>query len=376
MSSIKETVQGYLQVEDKVKGVADELPFSDTPSSKDYSSSVLHAGAETLKLIDRLTRPEGLPTRALNTPDALKGYIQQLIRKEKGDQLAAGTYVLVEVGKEKFLGISRLAQRELSITELQEMYGNHSQEVLLAAKSAGRLQVTKDYGIQVSFSAMPLSAIAEVQQMGNPAAKVAASATATGILTSPESAKRVESGLEEHCHNEQPQLTLGESHIVTPLALAFASATDKNFAYMVNVTAGTTQFTHDTQNPTLGQTLHMHEVPTTVAQKQSEAVGQTGILGGMEMQSFTYWLQAWNKTVNGVHQPQLRQSFRIFEIQPEATLHIAKNLGDLSEETQLGITLTSGIALADSTPQELRKQFGKLVHPDSLSQPIRKVFTT
>ncbi len=375
MAIAQETMSKFRQFDRKARQTIDALPLNSKPDIREIEASILHAGAETLQLIDRLLQGEKVQLAGItDTEEHLEGYIQRVVDRHSDPQ-AAGQYVIIDVDRHRFLGISQLAQRDLTNDELRNIYGNHSDEVLTQAKRANKLPLTTDLGVQISFSTLPLHAIQEVNQIGTREAKLAAHITATGLTTAPESLHIIKKELQEHCHDENPQGSLGDTHIMTPFAIALTAATStEQLDAVLRSTVNTTTQVHHTDNPTLAQTMHMHHLSPDLAQQQTSAISKTGLVGGVQEFQVIFWLQGWDGTVAGINQAELRKKFQVQEVLPISSLAVSRNLADLDQSTKLGLTVSAGLAVTATQPEQLERQLAKATNPTNLSTPIRQLY--
>lgn len=379
MPKIKEVVLRLQDIGNRTRQVQDILPTS-TQAPQDYERTVLHAGAESLRLIDRLMNGEHVHTRPiLNSEADLEDYIRRMVAKDESDPLAAGEYVVVKVGEHRFLGTASLVKRDFTIDELREAYRvdkAYPDAVIIQAKENGQLEMTEDVGVQVRFSLMPLRDIQEVTKLETRNAKLAASAAATNIMTSSEAARTLQAEFEEDCHDESPNFSIANTHFITPMAMALSAASDAaQLDRVLTATTLTTAATTGSLNPTLAETLHLHDVQRPLAQKQTQAVGETGLLGGITTDQLTFWLGGWNKVIDGLSQSGLRKTFQVEEILPENTIAVAQNLNDFESDEKLELTVVTGTALTATDAQSLEQQVNKIGNRRNLLRPVRQVFT-
>lgn len=377
----KELFIGLRGVHDSVRRAVGMLPNTEDTIADDYTKNVLHAGAETLQLIDRVMRGEGGLLRPItNHHDQFQDYVNRFGERNQGNTTAAGEYVVVTMGDKRFLGTSQLVQRPLAISELREVYGiptTYTDEHILMAKQQGQLEVTSDIGIKVSFSAMPLHAIHEVKKDSTTNGKLAASAAATSLFTSTEYTQKAQEEYKAGCHNVSPELSYSEAHFFTPLGMALAAATDEaTLDRVLSVTAGTTALIQGNTSPTFANVIHMHHTPTERAAQQVRIVSESGIIGGTNMFDLTFWLIGWDKVIDGVSQHAQRQKFQISEVRPVDALQVARGIHDLSPTQRANTTVFTGIVgTAAGHMDRLQHHMEKLSKPDNLGAPIRVLFT-
>lgn len=377
MVGLREVIHRLDDVKHRVEGVTDVLPTTQGPTQH-YESAVLHAGSESLRLINRLSSGEKMNLHPITSTQAsLESYIESMLR----DQLNpanTGSYVVIEINRQKFLGISNLIKRELTIAELRELYrvdAAYPDQVIIDAKQQGQLEMTTDVGVQVRFSMMPLAAITEVASIGTKNSKLAAHAIATNIMTSPAASNQVQRRLEDDCHDHQPGLSLTDTHYITPMAIALSAATEAGaLDNIITATTMTTAALHGDLSPTLASVMHMHDASESVARKQAVAVGETGLIGGVPTQDLAFWLQGWERKINGVSQPDLRSSFRLYEILPENSLATRESLAQLSSDEKLELTVVTGAALTAPSSEKLEAQVLKLSDQRNLFEPVSRVF--
>ncbi len=379
MPRLKEVISRLQDVGSRAGRARDVLPTS-TQVPQDYERTVLHAGAESLQLIDRLMSGERVSTRPiLDSEASLEDYIRRMVAKSEQDPLAAGEYVVVKVGEYHFLGIASLVKRDFTVDELREVYRvdkAYPDSVILQAKATGQLELTEDVGVHVHYSLMPLGAIQEVKAIGTRNAKLAASAAATNILTSAEAAQTLQAEFEEDCHDGSPNFSVANPHFITPMAMALSAASDvEQLDRVLTATTLTTAATTGNLNPTLAEAIHLHDVRRPVAQKQVYAVGETGLLGGITTDNLTFWLGGWDKVIDNLSQSGLRKTFRVEEILPETTLAMAQNLNNFNSDERRELTVVTGTALTAADSSSLERQMSKIGNRSNLLRPVRQVFT-
>jgi len=377
MSNLREVVNRFQNVRERVNRVVDIFPTLQG-TTKDYEGSILQAGGESLSLIDRLTSGERVNLRSITSSEnTLEAYIEKVTRQSNDGESMTGNYVVVEVHKQRFLGIARLVKRELSIPELRRIYNvgkAYDDGTIIAAKQSGQLEMTQDVGVQVSFSLMPLAAISEVHQIGTKNAKLAAHATATNILTSAESSQMLQTEFGDS-HHQDPGFLLTDIHYITPMAMALSATTEPgNLDRILLATTMTTNALHGDRAPTLATTFHMHDLPERIARDQTKAVGETGLLGGVSTSELVFWLQGWSDSIHGINQSDLRRNFGVLEVDQESSLATSQGLDELTPDQKLELTIITGVALTAPSARLLEKQVSRISDKRNLLLPVRQVF--
>lgn len=377
---IKELFSQLREMTDGVKRVTNLLPGTEQNIADEYQHQILHAGGETLQVIDQLMNGESrLLSPVLQDTETFQDYIDRFGQQERENVDTAANYVVVTLKGQKFLGISRLVKRDLSLAELREMYElgpEYSDEVIKEAQQQEQLEISSDVGVHISFASMPLHAVSEVHREGTKSAKLAAHAAATTLLTGAEVSQKVSNEYQDHCHDEDPTFSYSQPHFITPLGIALSSATDpETLDKLLVVTAQTTAIAHGTSQPALGEVTHLHHLAAQPAEQQVRAVSESGIFGGSKTFDLTFWLLGWNSVVDGYSQAELRQQFQVDELNQRSGLLIAKGMSDLSQTERSNMTIFTGLATVEhNNLGKLQTQVAKLHQPENLSRSVTQLF--
>lgn len=376
MPSTQEVMQRAKQVRERVAAVCDVLPTQQN-LGHDYQDAVLHAGADTLHVIDQLGRGEA-PLRPLfQSKERFQKYLQQLTEQSAAAN-PVGEYVVITVDQHQFLGVARLVKRPLSMAELRQIYRiptTMTDQQIMDARAGGQLPLSEDLGLHVSFTSFPLQAIREVQSIGTNDARLAAHTAATSVVVAEKSLQVTQDTMMAGCHDHDPNFTAGNPHFMTPIAIALAAATTPaELDRVITATTATTAIAHGNLNPTLAEVLHLHHLPNEAAARQTTAIGQTGLVGGKETFTLAFWLHGWDGQVAGQNQPALRQRFQVAALEQAQLQLLHTGANDFSATEQLELTVVTGTALTAPSTDRLQRQIARVGDRRQLFQSVVTVF--